>query len=259
MPKATLSAALIVQDEAANLAACLEGLTWADEIIVLDGGSSDATVDIARRYTDQVHTAADWQGFGVQRQRAQAYAQGDWMLWIDADERMTPALQAEIQAVVQANDQSKVYALPRLPWCFGRFIRHGGWYPSYAVRLYPRRKAGFGAERVHERVHYTETLQRLQLKEPLLHYTYRDLEHYLVKSAAYAREWAEQRRAAGKSASLSRGVAHGLGCFVKMYLLRAGFLDGRQGLLMALLSAHSTFAKYADLWIRSRTPDDADG
>ena len=253
-----VSAVLIVKNEANNLAACLQGLVWADEIVVLDSGSRDNTVDVARVYTDKVYTATEWAGFGVQRQRAQSYATGDWVLMVDADEILTPALIAEIKAVVDDPvNMNGVYALPRLSYCFGRFIRHSGWYPDYVVRLYPRQKAAYNAARVHEKLEYPDSLKLRKLRGDMLHYTYRDLEHYLVKSAHYASEWALQRELRGKSASLLQGVLHGLGCFVRMYLLRAGFLDGQQGLLLAILSAHSTFVKYADLWVR-RQPNHLD-
>lgn len=247
-----LSVVMIVKNEAAGIAACLQQFAWADEIVVLDGGSTDETVEIARKFTDNVFVESDWQGFGVQRQRAQAKATGDWLLMVDADERPSAELVDEIRAVVAENNQGHVYALPRLSYCFGRFIRYSGWYPDHVVRLYPREKAGYNDARVHEKLIYPEQLECVKLKSDLLHYTYKDLEHYLVKSAHYAAEWALQRQQRGKQASLFQGVLHGVGCFVRMYILRAGFLDGQQGLLLALLSAHSTFAKYADLWVRAQ-------
>ena len=172
---------------------------------------------------------------------------------VDADEHVTDALAQETQHIVRDNDQTKVYEVPRLTWCFGGYIRHSGWYPDYNIRLYPRHVAQYGPERVHEKLHYPQTVEVRRLQGDLIHYTYRDLEHYLVKSAHYAKEWAMQRATQGKSTSLLRGFLHGVGCFVKMYILRAGFLDGRQGFLLAALSAHSTFVKYADLWIRTKT------
>ncbi|MDH5182029.1 MAG: glycosyltransferase family 2 protein [Gammaproteobacteria bacterium] len=246
----TLSAVLIVKNEGAALADCLQTLTWADELVVLDAGSTDNTVEIARRFTDKVYVNAEWPGFGPQRQRAQSYAGGDWILMVDADERVTPELRKTVESAVQADDQNCVYAVPRLSWVFGRFIRHSGWYPDYVIRLYPRSKAGYGDEMVHEKVHYPDSMRLVNLKGDLLHYTYRDLEHYLVKSAGYAAAWAQQRQAKGKRSSLLQGFVHGVACFLKMYIFRLGFLDGRQGLLLAMLSAHSTFVKYADLWIR---------
>ncbi len=255
----SVAAVLIVKNEEANLRACLETLRWADEIVVLDAGSEDATCGIAREFTDKVAVNADWQGFGVQRRRAEALVESDWILMVDADERVTPELRDSIQAVV-ATGEPVVYSMARLSWCFGDFIRHSGWYPDRVARLYPRGKAGYDAALVHEKLQNPAGLPVKPLQGDLLHYTYRDLRHYLEKSAHYAQAWAEQRAARGKRGSLSAGVVHGLGCFLRMYLLRAGFLDGRQGLLLALLSAHSTFAKYADLWIRTQTsppPDDA--
>ena len=250
---ARLSVVLIVRNESAQLGACLEGVTWADEIVVVDGGSDDDSVAIARRYTDKVFVDRDWQGYGIQRQRAQQRASGDWILMIDADERVTPELRVEIERVVATDDRTVLCAVPRLSFCFGRFIRHGGWYPDYVARLYPRAHARYGDEPVHEKVRPEPGMRVVRLQGDLLHYTYRDLQHYLVKSAAYAAAWAAMRERQGRRASLTQGLLHGLACFVRMYLLRAGFLDGKAGLLLALLSAHSTFAKYADLWVRRQS------
>ncbi len=246
----TLSAVLIVKNEQDSLSECLDTLSWVDEIVVLDAGSSDGTIEIAKKFTQKVFSDPDWQGYGLQRQRAQSYASGNWIVMIDADEHVTPELKASIQAVVEQNDRTKIYALPRLSWVFGRFIRHSGWYPDYVNRLYPRNKATYGDEKVHEKLHFGRDMQVVKLKGDLLHYTYRDLQHYLVKSASYAAAWAEQRQAKGKRSSLFQGFWHGVACFLRMYVFRLGFLDGRQGLLLAILSAHSTFVKYADLWVK---------
>jgi len=248
----TLSVVLIVKNESAMIADCLRSVDLADEIIVVDSGSRDDTIDIARNYTDKIFTEEDWQGFGIQRQRAQQHASGDWILMLDADERVTPQLTDEIRQVVATNNQQYVYSVPRLSYVFGRYIRHSGWYPDYVTRLYPRTQAAYDASRVHEKLVYPDTITEKKLSGDLLHYTYRDLEHYLVKSAHYAAEWAQQRHARGKRSSLLQGLIHGVGCFIKMYIVRAGFLDGKQGFLLAVLSAHSTFVKYADLWIRQQ-------
>lgn len=252
----TLSVALIVKNEADHLARCLSTLSWADEIVVIDGGSTDATCEIARRYTDKVFVYDDWQGFGVQRQRAEQHATGDWLLMVDADERVTPALRANIEDVLHG--EAAIYRLPRLTWCFGAWIRHSGWYPDRVARLYPREQAGYNASLVHEKLDNTHHLPVHDLEGDLLHYSYRDLRHYLEKSAHYAQAWAEQRAARGKKASLLGGVGHALGCFLRMYVVKAGFLDGKAGFLLAVLSAHSTFAKYADLWIRTKARQSPD-
>ncbi len=249
----TLSVAMIVKNEAQDLAQCLDSVKdWADEIVILDSGSTDETEQIARRYGAKFYQHTDWQGFGKQRQLAQQYVTSDYVLWLDADERVSDELRHSIQQAVQQNQLNAVYQLPRLSEVFGRQIRYSGWYPDYVVRLYQTQFAKYGDELVHEKVHYPATAEVKKLNGDLYHYTYKDIHHYLVKSASYAKAWATQREAQGKTASLFDGVTHALGCFVKMYLLKAGFLDGKQGFLLAVLSAHSTFVKYADLWVRTK-------
>lgn len=250
---ATISAVVIVKNESANIEPCLQSVGWCDEIVVMDSGSTDDTLDKARRAGARTFVEPRWRGFGVQRQRAQARATGDWIFMIDADERVTEELREEIRDRVREDDRDRVFAIPRLSWCFGGFVRHGGWYPDHVLRVYPRARAGYGDERVHERLHWEgRGLTVVRLRGDLLHFTYRDLRHYLEKSARYAADWASERRERGRRASLPQGCVHGLACFVKMYLLRAGFLDGGQGFLLAVLSAHAAFAKYADLWVRAR-------
>ncbi|SUT97508.1 putative glycosyltransferase [Actinobacillus lignieresii] len=249
----TLSVAMIVKNEAQDLAKCLETVQgWVNEIIVLDSGSSDETVQIAESFGAKVYVNSDWQGFGKQRRLAQQYVTSDYVLWLDADERVTPELKRSILQAVEKNEENTVYQVSRLSEVFGKQIRHSGWYPDYVVRLYRTDFAKYGEELVHEKVHYPKNATVKKLTGDLLHFTYKDIHHYLVKSASYAKAWAIQRQNAGKTASLLDGVTHALGCFVKMYLLKAGFLDGKQGFLLAVLSAHSTFVKYADLWNRTR-------
>ncbi len=250
LPENAISVIVIALNEEDALADCLDSVSWAHEIIVLDSGSTDNTLEVASKYTDKIHVEADWQGFGIQKQRAQSHALGRWILSIDADERVTPELRDEILSVVSLDDAA--YSMPILPWCFGRFIRHGGWYPASKVRLYPRLRARYGSHQVHEKLEYEGQLEIRQLKGDLLHYTYRNMEHYLVKSAHYAVAWAAQAEAKGKKTSLLQGVLHAATCFLRMYIFRAGFLDGKQGFLLAALSSHSTFVKYADLWVRDR-------
>ncbi|MBF0220175.1 MAG: glycosyltransferase family 2 protein [Gammaproteobacteria bacterium] len=248
----SISAVLIIKNEADNLHDCLKQLQWVDEIIVVDSGSSDESLHIARSFDAKIFSHSDWQGYGRQRQIAQDHACSEWILMIDADERVTDDLQKEIMNVIR-HQPLAAYAIPRLSWVFGRFIRHGGWYPDYVIRLYPKALAAYNSALVHEKVIFNHDLPVHKLDANLLHYTYRDLQHYLVKSAFYASQWAEAKAQQGKTASLTEAFFHALFCFLRMYLLRRGFLDGSQGLLLATLSAHSTFVKYADLWIRHAT------
>ena len=222
----TLSVAMIVKNEAHYLAQCLDTVKdWVDEIVILDSGSTDATQQIAEQYGAKFYQNTDWPGFGKQRQLAQQYVTSDYVLWLDADERVTPEL---------------------------RQIRYSGWYPDYVIRLYRKDFTQYGDQLVHEKVELPINTNIQKLNGDLLHYTYQNIHHYLVKSAGYAKAWANQQEKAGKKATLWQGISHAIGCFVKMYFIRLGFLDGKAGLLLAILSAHSTFVKYADLWVRTR-------
>lgn len=251
-PVSDLTIAMIVKNEASNLAACLESCqAIADEIVIVDSGSEDDTIAIARRFPKvRLIEQLDWRGFGHQRQIAQEHVRSKWILWIDADERISPELATSISKAIASDQGNTVYALSRLSWVFGRYIRHSGWYPDLVVRLYPTALTRYTSDPVHEHVCIPAGIRTIRLEGDLLHYTYRDLQHYLVKSASYASLWARQRQQQGKRASISQGLLHAAGCFIKMYIVKAGFLDGHQGFLLAILSAHSTFAKYADLWIR---------
>ncbi len=249
-----LSAVVIAHNAADRLGACLDSLGFADEILVYDGGSHDASIGIAQAHGARVVHAPDWRGFGIQRRRAQAEARYEWILMIDSDERISTALAEEIRAAVNENHPHLAYTLPRRTWAFGRYLNHGGWWPDPVVRLYHRERGRYDDALVHEKVVLDPQVRVRQLKSPLYHHTYRDLNDYLVKSARYASAWAEMRDRNGDKASLAAGLGHGLGCFLRIYLLKTGFLDGRAGLLLALLSAHSTFVKYADLWLRRNDP-----
>lgn len=249
----TISVAMIVKNEAQDLAQCLETVQgWTDEIVILDSGSTDDTKRIALNYGAKFYENADWLGFGKQRQLAQQYITSDYVLWLDADERVTPELRESIKQAVQLDSPHTVYELPRVSEVFGREIRHSGWYPDYVVRLYRTDYANYNDSLVHEKVEFPANARIEKLKGDLQHFTYKSIHHYLVKSANYAKAWADQRQAKGKKATLWQGVSHAIGCFVKMYLLKAGFLDGKQGFLLAVLSAHSTLVKYADLWEREQ-------
>lgn len=249
----TISVAMIVKNEGQDLALCLETVKdWVDEIIILDSGSTDNTKEIALSYGAKFYENTDWPGFGKQRQIAQQYVTSDYVLWLDADERVTLELRQSIQGAVQQNSENTVFEIPRISEVFGRKIRHSGWYPDYVVRLYLTDYAGYNDALVHEKVCYPKNTRIEKLTGDLEHFTYKNLHHYLVKSAGYAKAWADQRQAKGKKATLWQGISHGIGCFMKMYFLKAGFLDGKQGFLLAILSAHSTFVKYADLWEREQ-------
>ncbi|MEG3222109.1 glycosyltransferase family 2 protein [Vibrio gigantis] len=252
--KPTLAVALIVKNEAKNLDACLKTVAdWVDEIVILDSGSTDETEQVARQYTEKFYVNKDWPGFGRQRQLAQEYVESDFILWLDADERITDELKVSIQQAVAKNEPNTLYNICRLSWVFGRYIRHCGWYPDRVVRLYPTQLTQYDDSLVHEKVEISSDMSVKELSGDAIHYTYNDLHHYLVKSAGYAQAWAEQRERRGKKSSILEGMLHAIACFLKMYVFKAGFLDGKQGFLLSVLSAHSTLVKYADLWIKTST------
>ncbi|MCZ4059788.1 glycosyltransferase family 2 protein [Pantoea sp. LMR881] len=241
-----LSVVMIAKNEAELLPESLASVRWADEIIVLDSGSSDNSVQIAREAGAQVYHAENWPGYGKQRQRAQSFASHEMILMIDADERVTPALRAAIEHVLNAPPSPTVYSLSRSNLFLGRFMRHSGWYPDRVMRLYPR-TLSYNDNLVHESLN-TQGAPVQVLKGDLQHLTCRDLIAFQRKQLAYAEAWAQERYQRGKRCGLVSIFSHTLGAFIKTLLLRAGFLDGKQGWILAVVNAQYTFNKYSALW-----------
>jgi len=231
-----LSAIVITRNEAANIAACLEALAFCDERIVVDSGSSDDTVRIAQDKGARVGYRA-WQGFGVQKNHALSLAIGDWVLSIDADERVSPALATAIKSAI-ATDAADAYEMPRRSTFCGREMRHSGWYPDYVLRLFRRGKARFSDDLVHERVICDGRIARLA--EPLIHHPVEKLDDAIARADRYSTAGAEMLLASGRRVSFLSGIAHGFYSFFRTYVLRAGFLDGREGFLLAVANAEGT-------------------
>ncbi len=241
-----LSVVMIAKNEAELLPDCLASVSWADEIILLDSGSSDATAEIARQHNVQVHHSDSWPGFGRQRQQAQSYASGEMILMIDADERVTPELRASIERVLAAPQPHTVYSIARRNLFLGRFMRHSGWYPDRVTRLYPR-DYHYNDHQVHESLESRDA-HMVPLRGDLQHLTCRDFAAFQRKQFAYAEAWARQRHQQGKTCSVFSIFGHTIGAFMKTLVLRAGFLDGKQGWILATVNAQYTFNKYAALW-----------
>lgn len=254
--QAQLSAALIVKNEATKLEACLQSLQgWVDEIVIVDSGSTDDTLHIAKRYGAKVYSHTDWQGFGTQRQRAQQYVTGQWILWLDADERISAPLKQSIQdALIQHTDTPNViFEFNRFSWAFGKFIRHCGWYPDRVLRLYRPEYTSYSNDLVHESVKKPQNAQIINLKGDLLHYTFDSIPHYIQKQTQYAKAWAQQKHQQGKKVHYSSALTHAAFTFFKMFVLKRGFLDGKQGLMLSVLSAQFVYIKYMDLWVKQNT------
>lgn len=247
--KASLSVIIITKNEAHDIRDCLASIAWADEIIVLDSGSTDGTVDIAREFTKHVYTSPDWQGFGVQKNRALAYATKDWVLSLDADERVDAALQSEIKQVLQS-PQLDIYFMPRLSSFCGRFIHHSGWRPDYVARLFKRGSAQFSNHLVHESLTFTGPAGRLT--QSLLHLSYKNLDEVLDKMQRYAMLGAKELQARNKRSSLLGAIGHGIWAFIRTYIIRLGFLDGAQGFMLAIANAETTYYKYLQLHLLTK-------
>jgi glycosyltransferase involved in cell wall biosynthesis len=249
MDRPRLSAVLITKNASAHLRECLASLAFADEIVILDSGSSDSTESIAGEFHAEFVVDADWQGFGVQKNRALELATGDWVLSIDADEIVTPELRDDILRTLAA-PAFAVYAMPRLSNFCGRWMRHGGWWPDPVTRLFRRERAKFSADAVHERLVFDGECGRLQ--SHLLHYSYDDFEQVLEKLDRYSTLGAQQAFARGARASLAQAIARGAWAFVRTYVVKLGFLDGGAGYLLARYNAQTTYYKYVKLGLLGR-------
>jgi len=243
MPK--VSAVVITHNEEKNIRRCLESLSWADEIVVVDSFSQDRTKEIASSFTDKIFDI-EWQGFGKQKELARQKASYDWVLSIDADEAVSEKLREEIKSVINKNDSSDGYYIPRFSNFLGRWIEHGGWYPDYVLRLFKKDKARFDESLVHEKL-ILEGKTGFLMNE-ILHYTDPDISHYLSKMDKYTTLSAQKLLAEGKSTTVFDLLFRPAAIFFKMYLLKSGFLDGWQGFLLASFSSFHVFVKYAKLW-----------
>lgn len=251
-----LSVIVITFNEEHNIAACLESVRWADELIVVDSKSTDRTREIARTFTNQV-IEAEWQGYAANKNLALSHAKGDWILWLDADERVTPALAEEIRLAIQSSTNYVGYSMPRKAFFLGRWIRHCGWYPGHVLRLFRRQVAFINDNLVHEGVEIQGPVG--QLRNDILHYTDLNLNHYLWKFNRYTSLAAQQLHERGYRSHWWDILLRPWHTFMKMYFLKAGFLDGIQGFMLSLLSGGYVFAKYAKVWELSRSNVPATG
>ena len=239
--KTRLSVAIITLNEERNLADCLASVAFADEIIVVDGGSQDRTCEIARASGARVVTPSDWLGFGAQKNRAIDACSGDWVLSVDADERVPTALRDEIQAVLH-DPSFDVYEMPRSSYYCGRFMRHSGWWPDHVRRLFRRGSARFSSVPVHESLQTEANIGRLQ--NALEHWSFRTMEEVLHKVNHYSSLSAPVVLQRGHRPTVTTAVLHGVAAFLRTYVLRRGFLDGAHGFMLAVSNAEGSYYRY---------------
>jgi glycosyltransferase involved in cell wall biosynthesis len=245
-----LSACIVTLNEADRIEACLAALDFCDEIVVVDAHSSDATRTIAARLGARV-IERDWPGYRSQKQFATNAASHDWVLSVDADERATPALRAEIQALRASGfEGARGWTIPRLTQYFGRFLRHGNAWPERQIRLYDRRAARWVGYEVHEKIAVDGPVG--SLRQPLEHYAYRDLDDQLAKLDRYARLMAAQMYAAGRRAGLAQVLIHPAWRLLRGLVIKRGILDGWRGWLFHIAEAGYVRRKYLRLWALSR-------
>jgi len=242
-----ITATIISLNEERNIARAIESLRCCDEIVILDSGSADRTVELAEKLGARV-IESPWRGYAGQKNWAAEQASHDWILSLDADERVTPDLAREIQALLgaPASPARAGYRIPRVTWHLGRWIWHTDWYPDYQLRLYDRRRARWRPRRVHESVE-VDGGDYGHLAGDLQHYAYRDEAHHRQTMERYTTLAAEEMHASGRRAGLASLALHPLAAFLRNYVLRAGFLDGRAGLTISAMNARYVYLKFTKL------------
>ena len=243
MPK--LSVTVITKNEAANIGAALASVRFADEVVLVDSMSTDDTVTIARQYTDRV-VMRDWPGYIDQKNYAASIARHDWILSLDADERVTPELAADIQRLLADDPREAAYRIPRVTFHLGRWIRTTDWYPDFQTRLYDRRRARWTGRYVHETVTVDGDLGRV--RGELQHYAYRDIAEHLETIDRYTTDAARQMHESGRRSGLLQIAGHPPLAFLRNYIARGGVRDGAVGFVISALNSYYVFLKFAKLW-----------
>ena len=244
-----VSVCVITLDEERNLEDCLSSVAWADELVVVDSGSTDRTLEIAREFGCTI-VKQEFLGHVKQKELAVLSASNDWVLCLDADERLEQGAEDEVLGILSSETgrARAGYTFPRHTWYLGGWLDHGGWWPEYRLRLYNRTKGGWTGIDPHDRVDVKGETARL--KSEIIHYNYRDITHHIEKVNSYTSIMADRRAEAGKKPSLFKMLFNPPGRFFRMYLLRRGFMDGKRGLVLAVIGSFYVFLKYAKLWER---------
>jgi len=245
MARPRISACVIVKNEECNIRECLESLRWTDEIVVVDSGSTDKTLDIAREFTDKVFFK-EWEGHIQQKNFALECASCEWAISLDADERVTPELREEILRELSVEPLAyDGFEFKRKVFYLGRWIRHSGWYPDYKLRVVRRAVARWQGVNPHD--HLTVKGPTKRLRGEILHYSYRSLSDHLRTIDSFTTIAAQEKLKSGEGLTLLKMLFHPPGKFVRTYFLKLGFLDGLPGLVIAVLGSYYVFLKYAKL------------
>ena len=244
--KFMISALIITKNEEKNIARCLESLKWADEIIILDSQSKDKTVEISKRYTDKIFSV-EWHGYAKTKNLGKDIAKGEWILWVDADEEVTPALAEEIKSSLKQAKVISGFYVPRKSQFLGRWIKHCGWYPDYVLRLFKKNEGRFDeTKKVHEGVIIRGNVA--YFKNVLLHRPYSDLGNYFNKFNRYTSLSANELQDKNRKTRWYHLFIYPIIVFFKKYILKLGILDSREGFILCMFTAFYVFTKYTKLW-----------
>ncbi|KUO63323.1 hypothetical protein APF79_09985 [bacterium BRH_c32] len=245
-----ISSITIVKNDETNIRGCIYSLKkCSDEVIVLvDSSSSDRTLEIVKSISSIKYEEVEWKGFALTKQYAVSKSTNNYILWLDSDEVLSDELIIEINKLKADNEIGDAYSIPRKAIFIGKWIKHSGWYPGRVVRLFNKSKASFNDNKVHEGLKFITNNTPIELKNDIIHYTDRNLVHYLNKLNTYTSLAAQDLIAKGKNISLLDIIFRPFWIFLKMYLIKAGFLDGMHGFLLASYSSFYVFVKYTKLW-----------
>lgn len=243
-----LSVTIITKNEEKNIKRCLDSVSWADEIVVVDSGSTDRTLEICRQQNCRI-IETKWLGFGPTKKLAVDSASFQWIFSIDADEEMTSQLRDRVKTILQ-NPDADGYRIKRDSFYLDRIIKHCGWDRDYPLRLFNKNRGNFNDKIIHESVRINGTVNRI--KEPLRHYTYPSFESHIQRMNRYSSLGAEKAQKDGKKATMVGAIFRGSFKFLKMYFLQRGFLDGKLGFILSWNSAFGVYLKYLKLWEMNR-------
>jgi glycosyltransferase involved in cell wall biosynthesis len=248
-----LTVTVITYNEAPHIEDALKSVSWADEIVVVDSGSTDGTAELAAKHASRVVTRP-WEGYSSQKNFAASLATNDWVLSMDADERVTPPLAQEVRALLNRGPELTGYRIARVSWYLGRWIRSTDWFPDYQLRLYDRRGGRWNKMRIHESF-TLDSGHPGRLRGEMQHFAYRDISHHLSKIHAYTTLVAEQWLADGRRTNALEVAVHPPAAFLRNYVLKLGFKDGAPGLVVSGLNSYYVFLKLAKLWELQRSND----